>query len=66
MRRKSSRKKPQGGAIERVFNQKRRGCVAPFLGAAGLSLSLASGASAVTGGQAMQSVGTAHEVTLGE
>ncbi len=40
--------------------RKHRACAVPLLGAAGLSLSLASGASAATVGPA------AHEITLGE
>src|SRR6478736_2927753 len=40
--------------------RKHRACAVPLLGAAGLSLSLASGAPAATAGP------TAHEITLGE
>ena len=40
--------------------RKHRACAVPLLGAAGLSLSLASGAPAATAGPA------AHEITLGE
>ena len=50
--------------------RKHRACAVPLLGAAGLSLSLASGASAATGGPAAdmptQNTAVSHEVTLGE
>jgi hypothetical protein len=45
----------------KASKQKRRACAVPLLGAAGLSLSLASGASAVT-----PNIGVGHEITLGE
>jgi hypothetical protein len=45
---------------KQVSKRKSRACAVPLLGAAGLSLSLASGAPAATVGPA------AHEVTLGE
>ena len=46
----------------------RRACAVPLLGAAGLSLSLASGASAVTDGPDMttRNTGVSQEITLGE
>jgi hypothetical protein len=47
-----------------------RACAVPLLGAAGLSLSLASGAPAATEGPAAdmptQNTGMSHEITLGE
>ena len=48
-----------------------RACAVPLLGAAGLSLSLASGASALPGGltadmPTQKNTGASHEVTLGE
>ena len=50
--------------------RKHRACAVPLLGAAGLSLSLASGASAATEvpvtGTATQNTGVSHEFTLGE
>ena len=50
--------------------RKRRSKALPVLGAAGLSLSLASGASAVPGGPAADmptaNTGEIHEITLGE
>ena len=46
---------------KQASKQKRRACAVPLLGAAGLSLSLASGASAVT-----PSIGVTHEITPGE
>jgi hypothetical protein len=50
--------------------RKRRSKVVPVLGAAGLSLSLASGASAATGGPAAdmltRNTGVSHEITLRE
>jgi hypothetical protein len=50
--------------------KRHRACAVPLLGAAGLSLSLASGASAGTGGPAAdmptQKPGVSHEITLGE
>jgi hypothetical protein len=45
---------------KQVSKRKRRACAVPLLGAAGLSLSLATGAPAATVGPA------AHEITLGE
>jgi len=55
---------------KQASKQKRRACAVPLLGAAGLSLSLASGASAGPGGPAAdmptQKTGVAHEITLGE
>ena len=45
---------------KQVSKRKSRACAVPLLGAAGLSLSLASGAPAATVGPA------AHEITLGE
>jgi hypothetical protein len=44
--------------------RKHRACAVPLLGAAGLSLALASGTSVGTGGPAAAEVG--HELTLGE
>ena len=46
--------------MKRTSKRKHRACAVPLLGAAGLSLSLASGAPAATVGPA------AHEITLGE
>jgi hypothetical protein len=45
-------------------NRKHRACAVPLLGAAGLSLALASGTSVGTSGPAAAEVG--HEITLGE
>jgi hypothetical protein len=54
---------------KQTSKQKRRACALPWLGAAGLSLSLASGA-AGTGGPAAdaptRNTGASHEITLGE
>ena len=55
---------------KQASKRKRRSKALPVLGAAGLSLSLASGASAVTGGPAAdmptRNTGESHEITLGE
>ena len=54
---------------KQTSKQKRRACALPLLGAAGLSLSLASGA-AGTGGPAAdaptRNAAASHEITLGE
>jgi hypothetical protein len=56
--------------MKRASKRKSRACAVPLLSAAGLSLSLASGASAGTGAAATdmpsQKTGVSHEVTLGE
>ena len=50
--------------------RKSRACARPLLGAAGVSLSLASGAPAATVGPVadipMQNAGVNHQITLGE
>ena len=55
---------------KQASKRKRRSKALPVLGAAGLSLSLASGASAVTSGPAAdmptRNTGASHEITLGE
>jgi hypothetical protein len=55
---------------KQTSKRKRRACAVPVLGAAGLSLSLASGASAITAGPAAdmptRNTGVSHEVTFGE
>jgi hypothetical protein len=55
---------------KQTSKRKSRACAVPLLGAAALSLSLASGASAVTEGPAAdmptQNTGVSHEITLGE
>jgi hypothetical protein len=55
---------------KQTSKRKHRACAVPLLRAAGLSLSLASGASAGTGAAATdmptQKTGVSHEVTLGE
>ena len=55
---------------KQASNRKRRACAVPLLGAAGLSLSLASGAPAATGEPAAdipsRDTGVSHEITLGE
>ena len=55
---------------KQVSKRKPRACAVPLLGAAGLSLSLASGASAATGVPAAdvptQNTEVGHEITLGE
>ena len=55
---------------KQTLKRKHRACAVPLLGATGLSLSLASGASAVTDGAAVdlptQNTGVSHETTLGE
>jgi hypothetical protein len=55
---------------KQVSKRKRRACAVPLLGAAGLSLSLASGASAATEGPAADipthNTGVSHDITLGE
>ena len=55
---------------KQASKRKHRACAVPLLGAAGLSLSLASGASAGTGAAATdmptQKTGVSHEITLGE
>ena len=55
---------------KQTSKRKHRACAVPLLSAAGLSLSLASGASAGTGTAATdmpsQKTGVSHEVTLGE
>jgi hypothetical protein len=55
---------------KQASKRNRRACAVPLLGAAGLSLSLASGAPAATGGPAAdiptQNTGVSHEITLGE
>jgi hypothetical protein len=55
---------------KQASKRKRRSKAVPVLGAAGLSLSLASGASAATGGTAADvltwNTGVCHEITLGE
>jgi hypothetical protein len=56
---------------EKLGSRRKRGCkVVPVLGAAGLSLSLASGASAATGGPAAdmltRNIGVSDEITLRE
>src|ERR1035441_7688136 len=55
---------------KQASKRKRRRKALPVLGVAGLSLSLASGASAATGGSAadmpMQKTGASHEITLAE
>jgi hypothetical protein len=48
---------------KQASKRKHRACAVPLLGAAGLSLSLASGASAVTEGPAAD---MRHEITFGE
>ena len=56
--------------VKRDSKQKRRGKALPMLGAAGLSLALTNGASAVPGGplgdMPARSVGDGHEITFGE
>jgi len=55
---------------KQASRRKSRACAVPLLGAAGLSLSLASGAPAGTEGPAAdmptQNTGVSHETTLGE
>src|SRR6478752_2325610 len=55
---------------KQVSKRKSRACAVPLLGAAGLSLSLASGAPASTGGPPTgiptQNTGVSHEITFGE
>jgi len=55
---------------KQTSKQKRRACAVPLLGAAGLSLSLASGSPAATEGPAAdiptQNTGVSHDITLGE
>jgi hypothetical protein len=55
---------------KQTSKRKHRACAVPLLGAAGLSLSLASGASAATGGTATdiptQNTRVSYEITLGE
>jgi hypothetical protein len=55
---------------KQASKRKRRSKAVPVLGAAGLSLALASGASAATGGPAAdmltRNTGVCHEITLGE
>ena len=55
---------------KQVSRRNRRSKALPLLGAAGLSLSLASGASATTGGPAAdpltRNTGVSHEITLSE
>jgi hypothetical protein len=55
---------------KQASKRKHRACAVPLLGAAGLSLSLASGAPAATEGPAAdiptQNTGVSHEITLGE
>ncbi len=55
---------------KRPSKRMHRACAVPLLGAAGLSLSLASGAPAATEGPAAdmptQNTGMSHEITLGE
>jgi hypothetical protein len=56
--------------VKQASKRKHRACAVPLLGAAGLSLSLASGAPAATGGPVAdmptQNTGVGHEITLGE
>jgi hypothetical protein len=56
--------------VKQPLRQKRMGKAVPMLGAAGISLSLASAASAAIGGPApetiVQKAGVSHEVTLVE
>ena len=55
---------------KQASKRKSRACAVPLLGAAGLSLSLASGASAATGVPATdmptQNTAASHEITFGE
>ena len=55
---------------KQASKRKHRACAVPLLGAAGLSLSLASGAPAATEGPAAdiptQNTGVSHDITLGE
>ena len=55
-------------AKEASKQKKSRTCAVPLLGAAGLSLSLASGASALPGGPVVdmptQNTGLSHDITL--
>ena len=55
---------------KQASKRKRRACAVPLLGAAGLSLSLASGASAATEVPAAdmptQNTPASHEITFGE
>ena len=55
---------------KQASKRKRRGKAVPVLGAAGLSLSLASGASAATSGSTAdmltRSTGVSHQITLCE
>jgi hypothetical protein len=50
--------------VKKPSERKHRACAVPLLGAAGLSLALASGTSVGTNGPAAAEVG--HEITLGE
>jgi hypothetical protein len=56
--------------VKQVSKRRRRGKAVPILGAAGLSLSLASGASAATAGPTAEmltrNIGVSHEITLRE
>ena len=56
--------------MKRASKRKSRACAVPLLSAAGLSLSLASGAPAATEGPAAdipaQNTGVSHGITLGE
>ena len=55
---------------KQTSKRKHRACAVPLLGAAGLSLSLASGAPAAAEGPAAdiptQNTGVSHNITLGE
>jgi hypothetical protein len=55
---------------KQTSKRKHRACAVPLLGAAGLSLSLASGAPAATEGPVAdiptQNTGVSHDITLGE